>query len=132
NGRVGAPARLRPDLAQLRAVRRAARAGGRPLEPPEARAPRAARAQGTLPARQPPALQPQVLPELGAAVRRLRAAARPAARRDRGARGRGVPPAVRERAAVSAAGLLLALGSAAALNWGFVTQHGAAASLPPL
>jgi hypothetical protein len=29
-------------------------------------------------------------------------------------------------------GLLLALGSAAALNWGFVTQHGAAASLPPL
>jgi hypothetical protein len=29
-------------------------------------------------------------------------------------------------------GLLLALGSAAALNWGFLTQHGAAASLPPL
>jgi len=29
-------------------------------------------------------------------------------------------------------GLLLALGSAAALNWGFVVQHGAAASLPPL
>src|SRR5213595_2964462 len=30
------------------------------------------------------------------------------------------------------AGLLLALGSAAALNWGFLTQHGAAAALPPL
>jgi len=29
-------------------------------------------------------------------------------------------------------GLVLALGSAAALNWGFLTQHGAAASLPPL
>jgi hypothetical protein len=29
-------------------------------------------------------------------------------------------------------GLLLALGSAAALNWGFLAQHGAAASLPPL
>jgi hypothetical protein len=31
-----------------------------------------------------------------------------------------------------AAGLLLALASAAALNWGFVAQHGAAAALPPL
>jgi hypothetical protein len=31
-----------------------------------------------------------------------------------------------------AAGLFLALGSAAALNWGFFTQHGAASSLPPL
>ena len=30
------------------------------------------------------------------------------------------------------AGLGLALGSAAALNWGFFLQHGAAASLPPL
>ena len=30
------------------------------------------------------------------------------------------------------AGLLLALSSAAALNWGFLAQHGAAASLPPL
>jgi hypothetical protein len=30
------------------------------------------------------------------------------------------------------AGLGLALGSAAALNWGFFVQHGAAASLPPL
>jgi hypothetical protein len=29
-------------------------------------------------------------------------------------------------------GLVLALGSAAALNWGFLTQHGAASSLPPL
>ena len=29
-------------------------------------------------------------------------------------------------------GLALALGSAAALNWGFFAQHGAAASLPPL
>jgi hypothetical protein len=31
-----------------------------------------------------------------------------------------------------AAGLVLALASAAALNWGLFTQHGAAASLPPL
>jgi len=31
-----------------------------------------------------------------------------------------------------AVGLVLALGSAAALNWGFFTQHGAASSLPPL
>jgi hypothetical protein len=30
------------------------------------------------------------------------------------------------------AGLALALGSAAALNWGFFIQHGAAAALPPL
>lgn len=29
-------------------------------------------------------------------------------------------------------GLLLALGSAAALNWGYFVQHGAAAALPPL
>ena len=31
-----------------------------------------------------------------------------------------------------AVGLALALGSAAALSWGFIAQHGAAASLPPL
>jgi hypothetical protein len=31
-----------------------------------------------------------------------------------------------------AVGLVLALGSAAALNWGYYAQHGAAASLPPL
>jgi hypothetical protein len=31
-----------------------------------------------------------------------------------------------------AGGLLLALGSAAALNWGFFVQHGAASALPPL
>jgi len=31
-----------------------------------------------------------------------------------------------------AAGLLLALASAAALNWGYFAQHGAAAALPPL
>ena len=30
------------------------------------------------------------------------------------------------------AGLALALGSAAALNWSYVTQHGAASALPPL
>jgi hypothetical protein len=34
--------------------------------------------------------------------------------------------------ATVAAGLLLALLSAAALNWGFFVQHGAASSLPPL
>jgi hypothetical protein len=33
---------------------------------------------------------------------------------------------------MTALGLLLALGSALALNWGFFTQHGAAGSLPPL
>jgi hypothetical protein len=32
----------------------------------------------------------------------------------------------------AALGLVLALGSAAALNWGYLAQHGAAASLPPL
>jgi hypothetical protein len=31
-----------------------------------------------------------------------------------------------------ATGLVLALGSAAALSWGFVVQHGAASSMPPL
>jgi hypothetical protein len=31
-----------------------------------------------------------------------------------------------------AGGLLLALGSTAALNWGFLAQHGAASALPPL
>jgi hypothetical protein len=34
--------------------------------------------------------------------------------------------------AVAAAGLVLALGSTAALNWGFFTQHGAAEAMPPL
>lgn len=34
--------------------------------------------------------------------------------------------------AAVALGLLLALASAAALNWGYVVQHGAAAALPPL
>ena len=34
--------------------------------------------------------------------------------------------------ALTGVGLLLALGSAAALNWGFVAQHDAAADLPPL
>jgi hypothetical protein len=33
---------------------------------------------------------------------------------------------------MTALGLLLALGSALALNWGFFVQHGAAGSLPPL
>ncbi len=33
---------------------------------------------------------------------------------------------------MTAAGLLLALGSALALNWGFFVQHGAAGTLPPL
>src|SRR6516165_2857465 len=32
----------------------------------------------------------------------------------------------------TAAGLVLALGSTAALNWGFFTQHGAAEAMPPL
>src|SRR5690349_6178658 len=91
DGRLGAHPRLRADLAQLRALRGAARAGGRALEGAAARAPRAVAAEGPLPARQPAALQPQVLPELAAALRRLRAAARPAEGRDRGARRRGVP-----------------------------------------
>ena len=34
--------------------------------------------------------------------------------------------------AAAAAGLVLALGSTAALNWGFFTQHGAAEAMPPL
>ena len=32
----------------------------------------------------------------------------------------------------TASGLVLALGSTAALNWGFFTQHGAAGAMPPL
>ena len=90
------------------------------------------RAEGPLPARQPARVQPQVLPALGAALRRLRAAARPAARRHRRAR-RGGVPAVPERAPVTrCAGLVLALGSAFALNWGWLAQHGAARELPAL
>ena len=34
--------------------------------------------------------------------------------------------------AAAAAGLVLALGSTVALNWGFFTQHGAAEAMPPL
>ena len=34
--------------------------------------------------------------------------------------------------AAAAAGLVLALGSTTALNWGFFTQHGAAEAMPPL
>jgi hypothetical protein len=34
--------------------------------------------------------------------------------------------------AALAAGLVLALGSSAAINWGYLAQHGAASSLPPL
>src|SRR5581483_6572927 len=132
---VGSRERLPADLAELRALRGAARARGGPLEPAATRAARAARAEGSLPARQPPALQPEVPAVLAAAIRRLRTPPRPAARRDRGARGRGLPALQRPGAAVTpsvAGGLALALGSAAALDWGFLAQHGAAASLPPL
>ena len=89
-------------------------------------APALLRLKGAVPARQPPGLQPEVLPELGAPVRRVRAPARSSARRRRRARRRGVP-AVPGRAQVKLElGLALALGSAVALNWGFVAQHGAA------
>src|SRR5262249_51986059 len=49
--------------------------------------------------------------------------------------GRGGLPAVpdgKEMSSATAAGLLLALASTAALNWGFFTQHGAAGAMPPL
>src|SRR5262249_4044628 len=67
-----------------------------------------------------------------AALRRVRAAARPPADRHRSARRRGLPPVHGTAADVIALGLLLALGSAAALNWGFFVQHGAASTLPRL
>src|SRR5436309_15536279 len=131
-GRVGAPKRVRTRLAQLRALRRAARARGRPRTPTAGRAEGAAVAEGPLPARQPAPLQPEVLPELAAALRRLRASPRPAARRDRHARGR-VVPAVRGQAGLTlAAGLLLAMASTAALNFGYFLQQQAASGLPAL
>src|SRR5262249_43201846 len=116
--RLGGRERVRARVFELRTVRRAARARGGAVEAAAARASRSAAAEGTLPARQPAPLQPEVLPELAAPLRRLRAAARPSTGRDRGARGRGVPALQRPRAGVTpevAAGLLLALASAAAL-----------------
>src|SRR4029077_2430760 len=85
----------RKNIAELRAVCRAARTTGRALGSSARRAEGAADAQGPFPARQPPALQPQVLSELGAAVRRLRAPACPATRRNRRSGRRGVPPVQR-------------------------------------
>src|SRR5439155_10746868 len=130
--RVGARPRLRARLAQLLAVRGAPHPGCG--ADGDARAPGAGppRAEGPLPARQPARLQPQVLPALGAALRRLRAEARPTSCRHRRARSRGVP-AVPERTALTVAlGLVLALASAFALNWGWLAQHGAARDLPAL
>src|SRR5262249_10271988 len=133
--RVGARPRLRPRVAELRAVRGAARAGGGAVAPAAPRAACAAAAQGPFPARQPAALQPEVLPDVAAPLCRLREAARPAARRDRRACRRGVPPVRQAGADVTwsiAGGLVLALASAAALNWGYYAQQRAAAALPPL
>src|SRR6185503_672876 len=51
------------------------------------------------------------------------------------ARRRGVSPVRQTGARVTweiAGGLVLALASAAALNWGYFAQHGAASGLPPL
>src|SRR5581483_7460510 len=122
---VGARARIRRRLAQLLAVRGAVGTRGRALRSPGAASAGAAPAEWPLPARQPPQLQPQVLPEVGAPLPRLRAAARPAARLARRVGGRGVPAVP----AVNLAGALaLALGSSVALNWGYVAQHGAAAT----
>src|SRR6185312_13091355 len=50
-------------------------------------------------------------------------------------RGRGLPALQRPRPALTgsvAAGLGVALASAAALNWGFYAQHGAASTMPAL
>ena len=63
-------------LAQLRAVRGAARARGRAVAAAAAGARRAAAAEGPLPARQPAALQPQVLPGVGARASSCTSAAR--------------------------------------------------------
>src|SRR5207244_12266787 len=134
-GRVGAYERIRARLVELRAVRRAARAGSGAVGIAEARTPCAAAAQGSLSARQPVAVQPQVLPDLAAAVPRVRAPARPAARRNRRTRSGGVSPVQRTQSRMTislAGGLLLAIGSAAALNWGSFVQHAAATALPPL
>src|SRR5207253_10820400 len=129
--RLGPRECVRPRLAQLRPVRRALRV----RRPAERRGGAAAqgvdRAQGPFPAGQPARLQPEVLPALGTPLRRLRTAARPAAGRPRRARRRGLP-AVSERAAMTGLALVLALGSALALNWGWLEQHGAARRLPEL
>src|SRR5262249_10472601 len=133
--RVGARPRLRARVAELRAVRGAARAGGGAVAPAAPRAACAAAAQGPFPARQPAALQPEVLPDVAAPLCRLREAARPAARPDRRACPLGLPPVRQAGADVTwsiAGGLVLALASAAALNWGYYAQQRAAAALPPL
>src|SRR5205085_10297925 len=65
---VGAGERLRARVAELRAVRGAARAGDGALGGAGAAAARPPVAQGPLPARQPARVQPEVLPALGAAL----------------------------------------------------------------
>src|SRR5207247_9322939 len=72
SGRLGAEEWIRARVAQLRAVRCAARSRGRTVARPAAGAPRAAAVEGSLPARQSPAFQPQVLPELAAPLSLLR------------------------------------------------------------
>ena len=129
DGRLGSRTRLRARLAQLLAVRGAARTGGGAHGSAGAAAAGVAAVEGALPARQSAQLQPQVLPALGAPLHRLRAAPRPAARLA-GSAGRGdvsTLPAVKLGFA-----LALALASAITLNWGYVAQHGAASTLPPL
>ena len=74
----------------------------------------------------------QVPSPLGAPLHRLRTSARSPAGRNRRARRRGLPPISEWSSMRLVLGLLLALGSAIALNWGFFAQHGAASALPPL
>src|SRR5262249_54163925 len=116
--RLGARPRLPARLAELLALRGGARPRPAAQPGPGAGAEGAARDPGALPARQPACVQPEVLPGLGAALPRLRAEDRPAARRHRRPRRRGLPP-LPDRPTMTTLGLLLALGSALALNWGF-------------
>ena len=82
----------RAGVAQLLAVRRAARAGHAVDAAATAGGRSAPPLQGLVPARLAARLQSQVLPDVGTPLRGLRAAARPAPRRARGARSRVVLP----------------------------------------
>src|SRR5256886_12842977 len=133
--RLGARRGHRARVAEFRALRGAARAGSRAVEAATARAPRVAAAQRAFPARQPAAVQSQVLSGVATPLRRVREAPGSAAGGNRSACGGGLSPLQRERAPVTlqlAGGLVLALGSALPLHWGYFLQDGSRASLPPL
>ena len=130
---LGARARLPARLAQLLAVRGAARRRTcRAASAASCSGGRCWRLKGHFQLDNLLAFNRKFFPALGAPVPRLRAAHRPAAGRDRRPRRRGVPPLPDGPPMTAARARCSALGSALALNWGFFVQHGAAGSLPPL